>query len=268
MATKKTKKTGLALSCWILAALILLIVFLVKKDDILSNLKSTNFFEKVIGKTPEFVEKHEEKPKETNGALSVEVKPAPGESEIETSEPLTQDSNIEIQKKDEVKAEPPKTEVPEKKDSTVTETPKPVENTKINLCFVSVNADGSVARKVVSRTVPKNDAPLTNAIKSLLQGPVASEKGVTTLIPNGTKLLGASVKNGIASLNFSEEFEFNAIGTEGYRVQLMQIVYTATEFSTVESVQFLIEGERKEYIGSGEDVWMWVGSPYSRSSFN
>jgi hypothetical protein len=23
----------------------------------------------------------------------------------------------------------------------------------------------------------------------------------------------------------------------------------------------------KDYIGSGEDVWMWIGSPYTRSSF-
>ena len=44
----------------------------------------------------------------------------------------------------------------------------------------------------------------------------------------------------------------------------MQIVYTATEFSTVKSVQFLIDGQKKEYLGS-EGVW--IGSPLSRTSF-
>ena len=86
-----------------------------------------------------------------------------------------------------------------------------------------------------------------------------------SLIPEGTKLLGASVKNGVATLNFNENFEFNTIGVEGYIGQLMQIVYTATEFSTVKSVQFLIEGQHKDYLGS---EGQWIGSPLARSSFN
>jgi spore germination protein GerM len=44
----------------------------------------------------------------------------------------------------------------------------------------------------------------------------------------------------------------------------MQVVYTATAFSTVDSVQILIDGEKKEYLGS-EGVW--IGSPLARSSF-
>ena len=43
----------------------------------------------------------------------------------------------------------------------------------------------------------------------------------------------------------------------------MQIVYTATEYSTVNSVQILIDGQKKEYLSEG----VWIGSPLSRSSF-
>ena len=86
-----------------------------------------------------------------------------------------------------------------------------------------------------------------------------------SLIPEGTRLLGASVKNGTATLNFNEAFELNqTVGVEGYIAQLMQIVYTATEFSTVRSVQILIEGEKKDYLGS---EGQWIGSPLARSSF-
>ena len=66
------------------------------------------------------------------------------------------------------------------------------------------------------------------------------------------------------NLNFNDEFEFNTIGVEGYLGQLMQIVYTATAFPTVDSVQILISGEKKDYLGS-EGVW--IGSPLARSSF-
>ena len=84
------------------------------------------------------------------------------------------------------------------------------------------------------------------------------------LIPSGTRLIGASVKNGVATLNFNENFEFNSYGIEGCMAQLMQIVYTAREFSTVKSVQFLVEGEKKDYLGT---EGQWIGSPLSRASF-
>ena len=79
-----------------------------------------------------------------------------------------------------------------------------------------------------------------------------------------TGLLSASVKNWVATLNFSEEFEFNTYGVDGYINHLMQIVYTAASFPTVDSVQFIIEGQKKEYLGS-EGVW--IGTPLSVASF-
>ena len=105
------------------------------------------------------------------------------------------------------------------------------------------------------------------AMRLLLKGPdasIAAEKNCQTLIPKGTKLLGIKISNGVAYLDFSEDFEINTFGVEGYNAQLMQIVYTATSFSTVKSVQFLIEGEKKEYLGS---EGQWIGSPLSRNAF-
>ena len=106
----------------------------------------------------------------------------------------------------------------------------------------------------------------SSSIPPAIKGPNSSEaaKGYKSLIPSGTRLLSASVRDGIAYLNFSEDFEFNYVGVDGYLGQLMQIVYTATEFSTVKGVQFLIEGQKKEYLGS-EGVW--IGTPLARNSF-
>jgi spore germination protein GerM len=85
-----------------------------------------------------------------------------------------------------------------------------------------------------------------------------------SLIPEGTRLLSVRITDGIASLCFSSDFADNRYGGEGYLGQLEQIVYTATAFPTVQSVQFLIDGEKRDYIG-GEGVW--IGSPLSRASF-
>lgn len=137
---------------------------------------------------------------------------------------------------------------------------------KLNLCYVMIDSDGSVIRKEVIKEFPKNSSPLTTAINTILSGPSADEveKGYMSLIPEGTKLLGARVANKTATLNFNENFSFNRYGVQGYLGQLMQIVYTATSFSTIDNVQFLIEGQKLEYLG-GEGVW--IGSPLSRISF-
>ena len=135
---------------------------------------------------------------------------------------------------------------------------------KTKICFVAIDSDGPVVRKEVTRSVEK-DSPMADALKMLLSGPSSTESntGCRTFIPAGTKLLSASVKNGIAMLNFSEEFQFNQFGAEGSLAQLMQVVYTATNFSTVKGVQILIEGQRRDYLTEG----VWIGSPLNRNSF-
>ncbi len=285
----RKNSTGLAFACWILGFLILLIVFLVKQDDIYSNLKTTRFFERLFGTTPEFIQKHEvkekkvpeietvielktEKKQNSQENLGTEVLPlvekkyenksanesvseqkkensGAGIKKIEKTEekPQIVKNEEKIEKSAEKspanikKEEKPK--VPEKKTITVT-------NQKIY--FVYIGEDGTLSRKMITRPVEKNDSPLVTNMNLLLAGPNAQEsgRGYRSLIPEGTRLLSASVRDGVAYLNFNEQFEFNTVGMDGYQAQLMQIVYTATEFGTVNSVQFLIEGQKKEYLGS------------------
>ncbi|MBQ6057599.1 MAG: GerMN domain-containing protein [Treponema sp.] len=278
---KKTNQTGLALACWILGFLILLIVFLVKQDEIYSNLKTTRFFERIFGSTPEFIANHEvkEEPQKEEEETIITLKT---EEPVKTPVEQTAPSATVYVPKEEPKVQSKTEEKETSKTDTVAQTkneekpktenkveqPKPVTKTVVNqkLYFVYIGEDGVVSRKVITREVEKNDSPLVTNINLLLKGPDSSEanKGYKTLIPPGTKLLSAYVRDGVAFLNFNEEFEFNRIGVDGYLAQLMQIVYTATEFSTVKSVQFLIDGQKKEYLGS-EGVW--IGSPLSRTSF-
>ena len=259
----KKKNTGLAVACIFLAALVVLILFLVNKDKMFTNLKETNFFGRVFGKTPEFVENHVPKNKEEQIPLQEEV---PLTINIQDDFETVNKPNI-IEDKSE-KAEKPAELKKEEKKPEEKKPVKKVEYTTYQLCFVEIDSDGSVNRKMVKRTVEKNDSPLTTAINLLIKGPdlkQSGEKNCMSLIPEGTKLLSAKVSNGVAYLNFNEAFEFNSVGVEGYIGQLMQIVYTATTFSTVNSVQFMIEGQKKDYLGS---EGQWIGSPLNRNSFS
>lgn len=146
------------------------------------------------------------------------------------------------------------------------ETPKSPVSSRISLLyFVAIDADGAISRVAVKRSLPVSDSPLSDALKSLFTGTTAEEgKKYRSLIPPGTKLLSATVRDDIAYINVSENFEFNRYGIEGYLAELAQVVYTATEFPTVTAVQFLVEGQKKNYLGSDG---VWIGSPLSRESF-
>lgn len=140
----------------------------------------------------------------------------------------------------------------------------------VSLCFVMIDGNGGVSRRVTKRSVEKTSGVLAASIKELLRGPQGSEgkAGTTTLIPEGTRLLGASIKNGVAVLNLSEDFEYNGAGVDGYLASLMQIVYTATEFKSVSSVQILIGGEKRDYLGSdGLLPGLYIGKPLTRAGF-
>lgn len=137
---------------------------------------------------------------------------------------------------------------------------------KAVIYWIRVDADGKLLPKSAVRLMPKSDAPMSDALEALFAAPTVEElkQGVRTLVPPGTKLRSAWVKDGVAFINVSEEFQFNQYGIDGALAQLSQVVFTATEFSTVKSVQFLIEGQKKDYLGA-EGVW--IGSPLSRTSF-
>ena len=58
MADNKNKKnSGFGFAIWFVLLLIIGVLFLINQKTIVSNLKTTRFFERTIGKTPEFIEK-------------------------------------------------------------------------------------------------------------------------------------------------------------------------------------------------------------------
>ena len=292
------KKSGTGLAFFALALLVLLVVALVNQNRIAGNLKRTGFFDKMGIETPSLVEKKAELEQSSatskNDVAPIETVASADTVEIDLNRiALSQDdredfsamdgegahggvvarNEVARQQRQEALAhadadnedhegEGTKETVVKKEIIVKTDSLEPT--MKLKLYFMTINSDGSVSRKEITREMKKTPSPLADSIRALIAGPLASEAGCRSLLSDGTRLISASVKNGVATLNFSGDFEFNQYGIEGLRGQLQQIVFTATAFPTVESVQFLIEGERREYLGS-EGVW--IGTPLGRNSF-
>jgi hypothetical protein len=163
-------------------------------------------------------------------------------------------------------AEPPKPAVkPAPKPAADTPAPAPKTAAR-SIYFIKFDEEnGVILRTKVSRTLPVTDSPLLDVLNALLRGTTAAEEKqeLRSLIPLGTRVLSATVRGSTAYVSFSEDFQFNVNGVEGYVAQLQQLVWTITEFSNVKDVQFLIEGRRVDYLGEG----IRIGSPLSRNNF-
>ena len=121
--------------------------------------------------------------------------------------------------------------------------------------FVEVyflNDDVSV--EAVTRAVPDTPAVAANTITALLAGPTPAEsdEGLSTAIPAETLLLGITIDGGLATIDLSREFESGG-GSASMFGRLAQVVYTLTEFPTVDEVNFRLDGQPVT-VFSGEGI--------------
>ena len=259
-ASKSNPKAGPGCLLWLVLLLITLLLFVINWERIQQTLAATRFVEAVDSRS--LGEPAADEP-EPEPAPAAPTNPAPGSPQSAPIQPQSQPSQPQA-----TQPQAPQPQSTQPGPGAPAAAPvELVSRTRVaTLYFVRVDGDGAITRQEVKRTVDASDSPMTDALNALLQGPSTDELGqnLISLIPAGTKLLSAQVRGSTAYLNFNEAFMINRYGIEGYAGQLKQIVYTATGYATVKDVQFLIEGEKREYLG-GEGVY--IGKPLSRASF-
>jgi hypothetical protein len=117
---------------------------------------------------------------------------------------------------------------------------------------------------VTERTVPATTSVGGAAVDRLLAGPSAAEyaAAVRSQIPVGTTLLGLSISSGTATANLSSSFE-SAASPSTMSLRIAQMVYTLTQFPTVTSVRFQINGQGVTVLGG-----VPVQSPQTRPMYS
>jgi hypothetical protein len=126
-----------------------------------------------------------------------------------------------------------------------TPTPAPAGTTIVRAYFVLGSFTGNEGLVPVLREVPGTKAVATAAMTALLDGPAGAElegsPAMYSAIPEGTKLLGIAIKGGVATVDLSGRFASGG-GTYSVTARLAQVVYTLTQFSTVDAVRFELDG--------------------------
>jgi hypothetical protein len=117
----------------------------------------------------------------------------------------------------------------------------------------------------VARRIPRTRGVGAAAIRALLRGPTAAERraGLTSAVPAGTRLLGLSIRGGLATIDLSRRFASGG-GSLSMRARVAQVVFTLTRFATVRRVAFRLDGRAVTSIG-GEGVI--VSPPVDRADF-
>ncbi len=126
-----------------------------------------------------------------------------------------------------------------------------VQETPIKLFYYNPQADQDTAGNLlcsrqglvsVSRAIPKTATPIQDVIRELLKGqltPEEKQQGITTEFPlSGVTLKGATLKEGILTLEFTDPNNRTSGGSCRASVLWHQIEATAKQFEGVRTVMF------------------------------
>jgi spore germination protein GerM len=142
----------------------------------------------------------------------------------------------------------------------------PAGTTIVRAYFYLGGEPGSAGLVAVLREVPETRAVATAAMNALLEGPTADESAgrlITSAVPPGSRLLDLAIEDGVATVDLSREFESGG-GSASVLIRLGQVVYTLTQFPTVRSVSFEIEGSPVTVFGSEGVV---LDGPVARADY-
>ena len=248
------KKSSVGCLFWLALVLLVLVIFLFNRNTIETVLERTGLINHLTtsrdeSNTPVFeVERIDDGSRDT----------------IEADPVISEDGVVDSPVPTTIVVEDPSATSPDERDEPDESPPSGVVR-KSRIYFVHIDGE-RISLRDVERSVSFVDSPLTKTLETLLLGLSSTEigNGLLSLVPEGTSLRGVSMRGNTAYIDLSESFRFNTFGLEGYQYQLKQIVFTATEFQSVNSVQILVEGRRISYLAP-ESPLVW--EPLSRESF-
>ncbi|MDO4203579.1 MAG: GerMN domain-containing protein [Selenomonadaceae bacterium] len=103
----------------------------------------------------------------------------------------------------------------------------------------------------------KGEAPAREMVGLLLQGPGEKERaaGMSRAFPKGVKLLGVTVKDKLAKVDFSKELTENFRGgSTGELMLAASLVNTLTGNPEIKKVKILVEGKEVESLSGHLDL--------------
>lgn len=131
--------------------------------------------------------------------------------------------------------------------------PAPGDRARVQIYLAGLDAATTGVRNpatgytiAVTRSIPAGDTieVLQKAMLELIRGPGPEDNDAGPAMPDTTRILNVFVRDGIARIDLSRETLVDSTGgTLGGTIFMEAVVLTATQFSSIDRVQVLVEGE-------------------------
>jgi germination protein M len=119
----------------------------------------------------------------------------------------------------------------------------------------------------VHREIPSTPRIALATLRELFAGPSASDEalvdGIATAVPDNALVLDVAITDGLATVDLSREFESGG-GSLSMFARLAQVVYTVSQWPTVDEVAFELDGQPVT-VFSGEGIE--IDEPSARDDF-
>ncbi|HHV98790.1 MAG TPA: GerMN domain-containing protein [Clostridiaceae bacterium] len=131
------------------------------------------------------------------------------------------------------------------------------EAVKISIAITIYYQDKDRYLVPVTRRVPKHEGLARTAVTGLIDSAANREElsyyGLYPVLPKGTEILGINIKDRIAIIDFNNKVLDYADSDEESNI-VASVVYTLTEFKTIDGVRILFNGYTKEKLKFGTNV--------------
>ncbi|HOP74032.1 MAG TPA: GerMN domain-containing protein [Bacillota bacterium] len=91
-------------------------------------------------------------------------------------------------------------------------------------------------------------------VNAVLEGPTTFDSSSTSIFPEGAKVLGVQVDDGLAIVNLNQKATELNVGSEGEYLAVLSIVNTLTKLPDIYHVKFMVEGEEVESLAGHVDL--------------
>ena len=140
-----------------------------------------------------------------------------------------------------------------------TEAPKPAtpvvqQPRQVEVVVYRAAGDGSERLLPEKLTVADNGKSLPETALIALCSTKPGKSDYADVVPNGTKVLGLKVENGLATADFSKELAKKGQGAYQEMMLVYAIVNTLTEYPEIQKVQILVEGKKRIVLSSQMDI--------------
>jgi germination protein M len=120
----------------------------------------------------------------------------------------------------------------------------------------------------VQREIPSTPRIALATLRELVDGPSTDDRDhvddISTAVPDDTLVLDVAIDDGLATVDLSREFESGG-GSFSMTARLAQVVYTVTQFPTVDEVEFELDGQPVT-VFSGEGIVL--DEPVARDDYH